>query len=77
MNLYKEWGTMIGVVFADHPHELGPAKLLSLKIENEDLNIPIPNDWDKNNATSGIYIMVAVQLKKLNSIMQELLKGLQ
>jgi hypothetical protein len=69
---YKEWGELLVDVYLANPHELGLAKLVDMKVENTDLVIPLPDDWDEKNPTAGIYILLAAQLKKLNLVIQNL-----
>jgi len=71
--LYKDWGELVAKVFMDDPVELGTKRLIGLSVENTDLKTPIPEDWDTADPATGIYIMLDVQLRKLNSLIQGLL----
>ena len=70
--LYKEWGGLVAKVFTDNPVELGVKRLIGIKVESTDLKTPIPDSWKDDDLATGVYITLDVQLRKLNSLIQEL-----
>jgi hypothetical protein len=74
---YQEWITMVTDYFLANPHELGLAQLLNLKPENTDLNVPVPPKWSADDVSTGLYIILEVQLRKLKCIIQDLSRRIE
>lgn len=68
--LYKEWGDLLAQSFMRNPNELGAARLIGMVVDNAELDITITDDWKE--PTAGIYILLSVQLRKLNLTIQNL-----
>lgn len=73
-SLSGAWMQQAASIFLSNPHELGKARLISLHIENQDADIPIPEGWSRQNLITGYYIKMAIQTGKINAIVQDLLK---
>ena len=70
-----QWTQSVVGVFLANPHQLGLTKLISLEAENKDAaDIPLPQVMRKNDLITGYYINLAVQISKINHIIQDLSK---
>ncbi len=74
LTLYGRWGNAVKDYFNANPNELGQAILFRIIPSINDLKVHIPDEFNMDEDTKYIYIMLSVETRKLKDVIEEFLK---